>query len=378
MLWPIYLLMFSSALPTPDAGLPASEPKQVASNISVAASTPAQAVQTIQHDNNWDNVAAAWVVAAENPTSRGAVIDFFAHPTEERVWAFIGEWKKSGLLSDDWPANDDGRETNNLQRHMLESYAPLLKSIAESNDPQKFEIIKAMAESQFVHGFTILPKFSKYVKPGSVVEPLFLDYATEHPFDGYLEMLLSMNTDVAFKRVMEALDATPLQYFQPNSVHPRYSIYNIAAARKLLLRSPIDARWGTVEGLLGQQSLEGPLAQVFENADPSVYALLLSFITDAETLDYPPAMDSNVRQFLAERKAELKALQKLHPEAQPIDSAKAGDYFPPVPLRDMPYNPYHYESGLYPPFPWQAKVLIPITILLVLWWFWHEWKTWPK
>ncbi len=42
------------------------------------------------------------------------------------------------------------------------------------------------------------------------------------------------------------------------------------------------------------------------------------------------------------------------------------------------YNPYHFESGLYPPFPLGAKIMIGVIFISLSWWFWHEWKTWPK
>ncbi len=332
--------------------------------------TPRQAIQIINQDRNWTHVVAALAVATGDAGSRQNVTYFFANQFAGRV----ADYRKNFEDTESQEIKDDG-----WGNYFFPGLNPLLQAIAATDDPEEFAVFETIAKCGVFHPQDVAESFSRYLREGSPMEEWFLDYVAQNiKLEWAGPIFLHMDSHPAFDRLIKMLDAHPGSSFELTQFSNRYDPRLVT----LYLRA-LDGRMGSQDPaaltvyFLGPPSDPGPNMPL-ELADPVVYPQIRRFIEEAEKYDFPPSpLQAYAQKFLIDAKAKLRALEVQHP---------------PPPLRDVPDDPgaipfvpvpinadlYHFESNMNPPFPWQAEVLIVITVLFTGWWFWTEWKRFGK
>ncbi len=332
--------------------------------------TPRQAVQIINQDKNWAQVVAALTVATGDAGSRQNVNYFFANQLAGRV----EDYHKNFDNFEDQKLKDDG-----WGNYFFPGLNPLLQAIAVTDDPEEFAVFETIAKCGVFYPQGVAESFSEYLREGSPMEGWFLDYVAQNiKLEWAGPILLRMHSRPAFDCLIKILDAHPGQTFDFEQFWNRYDPRLVT----LYLRA-IDGRLGAQDPagittlFLAADAGSGPNMPL-EAADPVVYPQIRRFIEEAEKYNFPPSpIQAYARQDLIDAKAKLRALEIQHP---------------PPPLRDVPDDPgaipfvpvainadlYHFESNMNPPFPWQAEILIVITVLFTGWWFWTEWKRFRK
>jgi len=402
--------------------------------------TPEQARQILQTSDDLSDIVAALNVAIADPASRSAAIEYFNRPLDTNVWdehlrsllppgTDLHSEKTSDAIYvnisrciSDLAAFFNTHQTPEIfeifkrfnesimaaGQSFLIQYAeqvqvgsavePLVIDYVKQAMFDKFivmrtEVVDGQAEERALGVFDVRTGEWHYWLTQARIAKLAPSPEVRVPLLGNngIIILFGMNSRAADYCIQQIL-ASP-EYWNTPSVqvefdalvgNRRYDPRVIAFAHNLLLNRYEKDKQRIVKEFLEPRWLgddTGHAGQPLEKADPSVYPQLLAFIADAEQ---HREFNDATKKIIADTKTKIIELQRLHapptpPQGYVYDpNGKLVNMSTKASSDNLPYNPYHFESGLYPPFPWQAKVLIPITILLVLWWFWHEWKTWPK
>ncbi len=402
--------------------------------------TPEQARQILQTSDDLSDIVAALKVAIADPASRSAAIEYFDRPVVFNSW--FDHWRSTLSPGTDLHSEKTSEAfgnyydscISNLEKffdsHQTPEIFEVCKHFNESpmvgngaflqnytsqllaGSPIEQSLIDYIRETMLNQFIVFRDKIEgaqvedraigllnvrtgqwHYWLPPAQIAELAPSPETRVPLLGKngILMLLGMNSPAADYCIQQIL-ASP-EYWNTPSVqvefdalvgNRRYDPRVIAFAHNLLLNRYEKDKQRIVKEFLEPRWLgddTGHAGQPLEKADPSVYPQIVAFIADAEQ---HREFNDATKNIIAATKTKIIELQRLHapptpPQGYVYDpNGKLVNMSTKASSDNLPYNPYHFESRLYPPFPWQAKVLIPITILLVLWWFWHEWKTWPK
>jgi hypothetical protein len=316
--------------------------------------TPEQAVKVLQTSNDLEELTNAVEVATANPSTRQAVIEFLDGASKKEL--ILNDYLQKHLpASSEILANPDAltawelmhsEEVNSVKADLtkIEDKSPrdLGKFFADSNDPGTFEVFKHLAFSRSMGAYWG-DDMGPNLKPGSVQEPLYLDFneylitqtvqvtyvdaggnktyagimdkntgqfvepalspdelakaksgkEESMPTFGNLSLreLTTDHSDAAFSRAENLIlsdkishDAVTNFIFDP-LVGRRYKKSSIAIYEKVLNYPDENDRSMAVGCLFYiRWGSEGPLPPQLEDADPSVYPYLMHFIWKAEKL----------------------------------------------------------------------------------------------